>query len=1173
MEASEKMQAYFASIQERTKKAHAVALKARAQGYDPEDTVEVKLAANMAERVVGLISVLAPQIVGCGVVERIIELEHEYGVLDWRVALKISEEIAKQQYCTFDDQKKAIEIGVRTGFAYVTVGVVSSPLDGLIDITLKKRLDGAGEYFCLNFAGPIRNAGGTAASVCVIIADYVRVKMGYKMYDATDKEAKRAFTEIWDYIERCAPRQHNPVEEEMTFLMKHMPVEISGDPSERFEVSNYKDLPRIPTNIIRSGFCLVLTDCIPLKAPKLWKQLSKWGAEFDLDHWKFLENVISIQKKAKAKGGAKKESVGISPNFAYVKEIVAGRPVLGYPLEHGAFRLRYGRGRFSGYSAQSMHPATMHVLQDYIATGSQLKTERPGKAASMTMCDSIEGPVVRLDTGDVVQLHTLAQAKSAGKVVEIIYLGDVLVAYGDFFNRAHVLVPPGYCEEWWELELEKAIVTKFGSLDSSKVAEFTGVSQELIEQLFDKPIDTLIPISVALSLSEKLGVSLHPRNTPHWKAITISECLELFGWLQQGTAYKNESGMVDKLVLSKPTPEQKRPLELLGVDHTIATDGSVVVGSTYAAALLLPLNDGMPVAQENESTLDLITRVSPVDMRDRGGVFIGTRMGRPEKAKQRKMTGSPHMSFPVGDEGGRLRCLKSSLEKQKITSDFPGHHCTVCDKITVFRRCPMCDTKTQPRYHCRRCDKWQEEKECDKHQSKNKRYNNRSIQIGPLLRGVLKKIKMSSYPDLIKGVRGTSNIHHVVEHLSKGILRSINDVYTFKDGTTRFDMTQIPMTHFKPKEVGTPIEKLIELGYTHDAKGKPLTDEDQVLEIKPQDVVLPKGKYAGEPGAYTVLHKVSKYVDVLLEKLYGLDAYYNAQSGQDLIGELVICLAPHTSAGMIGRIVGFAQSQGFWAHPYIHAATRRDCDGDESCVILLMDAFLNFSKSFLPNTRGGTMDAPLVLTSVLTPAEVDDMAFDVDIAWRYPLEFYEACMQYKKPWDVKIPLINATLGTPAQFEGAGYTHETTDMNNTIAVSAYKTIPSMEYKLKGQMELAEKIRAVDTAKVATLVIEKHFMRDSLGNLRKFTSQTFRCVGCNEKFRRMPLAGKCTQCRGRIIFTVSKGNILKYVQPTVSLAHKYNVRPYLKQTIMLMERRIDGVFSPEKEKQTGLGAWFG
>jgi DNA polymerase II large subunit len=300
---------------------------------------------------------------------------------------------------------------------------------------------------------------------------------------------------------------------------------------------------------------------------------------------------------------------------------------------------------------------------------------------------------------------------------------------------------------------------------------------------------------------------------------------------------------------------------------------------------------------------------------------------------------------------------------------------------------------------------------------------------------------------------------------------------------------------------------------------------------------------------------------------------YNASTSIDLVGQLAIVLAPHTSAGMVGRIIGFSKTQGLFAHPLLHAATRRDCDGDEACIILLMDAFLNFSKKFLPGSRGSTMDTPLVLTSVLTPGEVDDMAFDVDIAWQYPLELYEAALQYKSPREIKIPQIKACLGKPGQYENMGFTHDITNLNKGVLCSAYKILPSMEDKLKGQMDLAEKLRSVDASDVARLVIEKHFLKDTKGNLRKFSMQEFRCVNCNEKFRRPPLVGKCTKCNGKIVFTISEGSVSKYLEPTISLAKKYNVSPYLQQVIELLRVRLESVFGKEPDKQVGLGAWFG
>jgi len=153
-----------------------------------------------------------------------------------------------------------------------------------------------------------------------------------------------------------------------------------------------------------------------------------------------------------------------------------------------------------------------------------------------------------------------------------------------------------------------------------------------------------------------------------------------------------------------------------------------------------------------------------------------------------------------------------------------------------------------------------------------------------------------------------------------------------------------------------------------------------------------------------VLFNVANFIDELLYRHYKIKPYYQFQSKQDLVGQLIIGLAPHTSAGILGRIIGFSNTQAFLAHPYYHAAMRRDCDGDESCFFLLMDGLLNFSKEYLPSSRGSTMDAPIVLTYLLDPAEVDDMAFHMDIVWKYPLEFYRATYESKMPWEVRSSL-------------------------------------------------------------------------------------------------------------------------------------------------------------------------
>src|SRR3989344_394198 len=107
---SERMTKYFNSINSKVLNAYKIAEESKSKGYDPDDKVNVPLAKNMAERVEGLISTAAPEILGTGIVERITELESQYGSQDWRVALKIAEEVALEKFCKFENKKRAIEI-------------------------------------------------------------------------------------------------------------------------------------------------------------------------------------------------------------------------------------------------------------------------------------------------------------------------------------------------------------------------------------------------------------------------------------------------------------------------------------------------------------------------------------------------------------------------------------------------------------------------------------------------------------------------------------------------------------------------------------------------------------------------------------------------------------------------------------------------------------------------------------------------------------------------------------------------------------------------------------------------------------------------------------------------------------------------------------------------------
>ncbi len=1142
---------YFEMLVKRVRREYAIAEEARKKGLDPVDEVEIPLAMSLAEKAVGLISTLYPQLKGSGVTKRILELEEQYGQLDAAVSFKIAEEVAKEKFCKFESLLQAIEAGIRVGFAYNTLGVVASPIEGFTQLKLGKTRKGE-EYFIAYFSGPIRSAGTTATCMVLMLIDYLRELFGFAKYDSDEKEVRRYVTENYDYHERVTNLQYLPSEEEIVFLAENLPIQIAGEPTEQIEVSNYKDLPRVDTNQIRGGMCLCFSEGLAQKAPKglrLLKGVKEKG--FQSSGWDFLEEYVKLHEKVLA------GKSGGSGGAGYIKDLVAGRPVFGHPSRSGGFRFRYGRSRVAGFSAASIHPATMAVSGGFLSTGTQLKIEKPTKGCAVTSCDGIDGPIVKLRNGSVKKLDDFEEAKKLyPEIEEIIYFGDLLFPLGDVINRNAELLKPGYVEEWWGLDLRKA----GGAIDN------------IFEVSFEK----------AVNLSKEFKIPLYPKYIFYWSQIGKEELIWLLDWLQN-------CDWRDKLLLpySKSVREKfkegKRALELLGVEHDVVFD-NVVVKDGEAFLFNLGVSKDcidfreefkriiLEVKEFDGEVLDFINRLCEVEIKDKAGDFIGARMGRPEKAKLRKLTGSPNVLFPIGEEGGRFRSLNEAVEVGRIRAEWPIYFCDKCNKETIYKICEDCGTMCRKRFYCRECGKVLDRR-CERHEM-GRSYSMREIDSKHFFEAAVRHLGFEKYeiPELIKGVRGTSSEEHDFEHPAKGILRAKYNLCVNKDGSVRYDVTELPITHFKPKEIKTSVEKLRELGYDKDIYGEELKNDEQILELMPHDIILPSCPETKDERADEVFLNLTKFVDDELEKFYRVRRYYNLKNKEDLVGHLVACMAPHNCAGVIGRIVGFSKCQGLFASPYMHAAMRRDCDGDEAAVMLLMDVLLNFSRKFLPSHRGGNQDAPLVLNAHIRAGEVDDQILDFEVG-AYGLDLYEKSEQRRHSKDIEIETVKSRLKEGKDpFVNIAFTHNCSDFNLGVVNSSYKFLPTMKEKVGKQMELVKKLRAVDTSDVAHLIIDRHFIRDLRGNLRKFSQQQFRCVSCNEKFRRPPMKGVCTRCGGKIIFTISEGSIKKYLEPAMELAETYNIPAYTKQGLELTKLYIESIFGKDLDRQAELKKWF-
>ncbi|MCZ7357894.1 MAG: DNA polymerase II large subunit [Candidatus Methanoperedens sp.] len=1131
--ASEAMLVYFNGLETELNRAIALANSARANGADPKPEIEIPIAKDLADRVEKLIGVE-------GVARRLRELEESMSREE--ASLQLGLEVASGKIKQFDSKKDAIEAAVRIAMAVLTEGVVAAPIEGIAKIDLAKNDDGS-EYIRIYYAGPIRSAGGTAQALSVLAADYVRINLGINRFVPRPEEVERYVEEITAY-HRAVHLQYLPTDEEIRLIVRNCPICIDGEPTEEAEVEGRRDLERIETNRIRGGMALVIAEGIALKAPKVKKHVDK----LKLDGWDWLEKFTVTVKSDDT-------SAQLKPKDKYLQDLIAGRPVFSYPSRPGGFRLRYGRSRNTCFAAAGISPATMILMDDFLAAGTQIKIERPGKAAGIAPVDTIEGPTVRLFNGDVLRVDTAEEAQRIRPSVQrILDIGEILINYGDFLENNHPLVPSSYCYEWWVQELaSKTPIKDLGDLKNPDENK-------------------------ALSLSDTYKVPLHPKYTYLWHDISLDEYCELAEYIQQNGKFNGK--------LSIPLDSKiKTILETLLVPH-IVREKQIHIEEP------LPFIRCMGLARDLKKTwtatetdiMETVSRMSGITIRRRAPIRIGGRMGRPEKSDKREMKPAPHVLFPIGEAGGRRRSLQSakeyvdddggernnefkiglSVQKEKVGTikvQIGERICPSC-KIRTFKNRCKCGKFTNAVLRCHACGIEVNRPVCPKCKKETTSVTETSVDLKKEYMDALENVGERDNV-AIKGVLGLTSKNKTPEPLEKGILRAKHDIVMFKDGTVRYDLSDLPLTHIRPREIGVPAAKLKELGYEKDIYGRPLTDENQTLELKVQDIVVSKD-------CAEYLLKTARFVDDLLTKYYKVGSYYNMSRTDDLIGKLVIGLAPHTSAGVLGRLIGFTTASVGYAHPFFHAAKRRNCDGDEDCVMLLMDGLLNFSRSYLPDKRGGQMDAPLVLTSRIDPNEVDKETHNVDVTFQYPLEFYEATMKFMNPRDIVklMDTVSGRLGTPAQYEGFGFTHDTSNIAAGPRNSAYKTLGTMIEKMDAQLALARKIRAVDPQDVAERIINSHFLPDLIGNLRSFSKQKVRCTKCNAKFRRPPLRGTCPKCGGNIVLTVHEGSVRKYLETSLRIADEYNVRHYTKQRLELLELEMRSLFESDKVKQKGL-----
>jgi DNA polymerase II large subunit len=1124
---------YIDSMGSELSRMYLTCESARQKGLDPSLKVESIIAQDIADLVEGLVG---PKNVAASIRELSTRIGRE------EIAFKVAEQIVNGKFGELAPEAAA-EQAIRTALAIFTEGLTAAPIQGVAQVKIKTNLDHT-KYLAIYFAGPIRSAGGTDQALTLVVGDFVRRLLGLDRYKPTPEEISRFIEELRLYERSVGRFQYHIPDDELKKAFDYLTIEVTGTESDPIEVSSYRNLPRIETNRVRGGALRVINDGIVGRALKVHVIVEKLGFQ----GWDWLR---AFKKKSE------KKSAG------FMDDVIAGRPIFAFPSRRGGFRLRYGRSRNTGLSAVGIHPATMLVLENFLAAGTQVRLELPGKGGVTMPVDSLEPPVVLLKDGSVVRV-TLGNFKTVkGKVEKILFLGDMLVSFGDFLYCNKPLSQSGYVEEWWIKDLKRSVKERFLG-DLSKGAEVARIPSSVLEHLLNDPFDADLTAKQAITLSQGLQVPLHPRFTFFWSNLQFVQDIKLLkDWLSQSKVTCDGDFVIG--IVGNLDQEVVKVLRKIFAPYK-ASETSILVEGDDACALAFSLGYGSSRSMGDdvpaEAVFKALAVLSGVELRDKAPTYVGARMGRPEKAKRREMKPLVHVLFPVSLAGGSHRDLVEAGRRGPAFIEVVKRKCPICKNYTLRVKCADCGCDTIHEKSCPRCGKPLKENSCSACKSEAVFYQRQTINFKDLVDGASRKLGVAS-PKLLRGVKGLTNEDKTPEIVEKGILRAKYDLSVYKDGTIRFDGTNAPLTHIKPGEVGVSVEKLKQLGYIHDIYGVPLTDPNQILELKVQDVVIPRNA-----GDYFI--QIAAFIDELLTKVYKLPSYYNVKTHNELVGQLLFGLAPHTCVGILGRVVGFTDLKVIYGHPLWHSAKRRDCDGDEDAIMLAMDTLLNFSKRFLPAQIGGIMDAPILVIPFVNTKEVQRQAHDFDVDGVYPREFYDKSLEKAEAKQVSpiMDVISHRLGTEAQFEGFNFTTPVSDISMGNSESSYKLFKSMVEKLHLQLELGARIDAVDVRSVALKVLTKHFLRDISGNLRAFSTQAFRCKGCNKSFRRIPLQGKCSFCGGKLTLTVYRGGIEKYLEAAQELVDKYDLPKYYTQRIVLIKEEITSMFDSNRPKQTRL-----
>jgi len=180
---------------------------------------------------------------------------------------------------------------------------------------------------------------------------------------------------------------------------------------------------------------------------------------------------------------------------------------------------------------------------------------------------------------------------------------------------------------------------------------------KVIKGFLKDPFNNIPDIISAVNISKEYNIALHPNYLLYWNELKAVELISFLEFLKNIKIKFGKGSSVEYSIL--PFDDNKKFLEILGVEHSAKKSektGKNVIAIDELNTQILFVNMGIDISVDYSvdilkkridniikfasgnldlNCVDILNKENFVVIRDKGGTYIGCRMGRPEKSKMR----------------------------------------------------------------------------------------------------------------------------------------------------------------------------------------------------------------------------------------------------------------------------------------------------------------------------------------------------------------------------------------------------------------------------------------------------------------------------------------------------------------------------------------------------------